>query len=330
MAWIESHQSLLDHPKTRKASRLLGIPRVHLVGHLHALWWWAIDAAEDGDISRFTVDDIELIVEWDGAAGAFVDALVNCGIGGSGFLDRDGDRLLIHDWDTYAGKLIGRRKADRERKASSRRSADVQRTSDGQATDGARSPYVTVTVTDTVTDTEPGETTSLAPAKPSRKAAPKVERSRNETWDALAALCGEPETASERGDFGKTVKELDEARASPAEIAAFGPWWWQHHPDAQLTHRCLRQHFGRFRNQPERPFQPSDIKNPMVRAALTADLSDIEAELREKATNGRTPRQISGPFSGPRELPADARRLGAGERTEGRDVLPAPRRERRA
>ncbi len=159
----------------------------------------------------------------------------------------------------------------------------------------------------------------LAPAKPSREVRSRsipASRPRNETWDALAALCGEPETASERGDFGKTVKELDEARASPDEIAAFGPWWWQHHPDAQLTHRCLRQHFGRFRNQPERPFQPSDIKNPMVRAALTADLSGIEAELREKATNGHSPRGISGPFGGPRELPADARRLGAGEHAE--------------
>ncbi|HMM41916.1 MAG TPA: HNH endonuclease signature motif containing protein [Thermomicrobiales bacterium] len=170
----------------------------------------------------------------------------------------------------------------------------------------------------------------LAPAKPSREVRSRsipASRPRNETWDALAALCGEPETASERGDFGKTVKELDEARASPDEIAAFGPWWWQHHPDAQLTHRCLRQHFGRFRNQPERPPQPSDIRNPMVRAALTTDLSDIRAEMEAKHDRRN---QIPGPFGGPRELPADARGVGGGGNGPPADVLPAPRDARRA
>lgn len=150
----------------------------------------------------------------------------------------------------------------------------------------------------------PDTGSSLAPAKPSRKSAEPRARPRNETWDALAALCGEPETTSEKSDFGKTVKELREANATPQEIAAFGPWWFEKHPDAELTHHCLRRHLGRFRNQPERPPPPvSSIRNPMVRAALTTDLSDIRAELESKRDRRN---EIQGPFSGPRELPAES------------------------
>lgn len=105
MAWIESHQTLLNHPKTRRAARLLGIQRVHLVGHLHALWWWAMDYAPSGSLAGFDPADIADAMEWEGDPDALVDALVTCGIGdGAGFLEQDaaGD-LTIHDWDAYAG-----------------------------------------------------------------------------------------------------------------------------------------------------------------------------------------------------------------------------------
>ena len=147
MAWIESHQSLLDHPKTRRCAAMLGIPRVYVIGHLHALWYWALDNAEDGDVTRAGAD-LAFIAEYDGDPERFVAALTDCGIGadGVGFLERDGDRLLIHDWHGYAGKLIERRSADRERKAAGRRKdsagrpADILRTSSGHPADGAESP----------------------------------------------------------------------------------------------------------------------------------------------------------------------------------------------
>jgi hypothetical protein len=154
MAWIEAHQSLGNHPKTKKAAKLLGISKFEMIGRLFALWWWAADYAQDGDLSRFNTDDIEMAVEWEGEAGAFVRALVDCGFGGeAGFLEQDGDRLAIHDWWDYAGKLIEKRQEDAERKRASRqqyaqqsksaRPEDVQRTSDGRRTDGVRSADVT-------------------------------------------------------------------------------------------------------------------------------------------------------------------------------------------
>jgi hypothetical protein len=149
MAWIESHQSLSAHPKTRKAARALGITVPHLMGHLHCLWHRALDIAEDGDLSKFDNDDIAILAEWDGDAADFVLALVNCGPGDSpGFLERDGacgdpaeqrnGALVLHDWWEYAGKLIARRRKDRQRKAEARsdgHTEDVQGTSDGSPTD---------------------------------------------------------------------------------------------------------------------------------------------------------------------------------------------------
>jgi hypothetical protein len=55
MAWLESHQSLRDHPKARRlARRLDGLPAS--IGHLHALWWWCLDYAPNGDLTRYQVD----------------------------------------------------------------------------------------------------------------------------------------------------------------------------------------------------------------------------------------------------------------------------------
>lgn len=115
MAWIESHQSLGDHPKTRKLARLLGIPKVAVIGHLHCLWWWATDYAEDGSLQRYDDLDIAIGAEWDGDPASFLDALVT-----AGFLDDDEHGLRIHDWDEYAGKLIERRKANAERMRKTR------------------------------------------------------------------------------------------------------------------------------------------------------------------------------------------------------------------
>lgn len=124
-AWIESHQTIWEHPKTRKAARALDITVVQLVGHLHSLWHWAIDHAEDGNLSKYDRDDIALAARWDGDADAFVQALIDCGPGDTaGYLEPGGPygppdqqatgELVLHDWWGYAGRLIVQRRTARE------------------------------------------------------------------------------------------------------------------------------------------------------------------------------------------------------------------------
>lgn len=110
MAWIESHQTLREHPKTKRAARLLRISRVQVIGHLHCLWWWALDYAQDGNITAYSPDDIADAADWVGDPDEFLNALIKAGGGERpGFIERNGDGLALHDWWEYAGKLVGRR-----------------------------------------------------------------------------------------------------------------------------------------------------------------------------------------------------------------------------
>lgn len=129
--WIESHQSLRNHPKVKKAARLAGINEFEMIGRLHCLWWWAIDYAPDGDVTKYSAEDIEAAVDWSGIPYAFYNALVDCGFNGHcGLLEKTGDAVLIHDWHKYGGKIIDGREKDAERKRK------IRRTSAGHPPDG--------------------------------------------------------------------------------------------------------------------------------------------------------------------------------------------------
>lgn len=162
MAWIESHQEVGGHPKTKKLARLLGVSLPAAVGHLHYLWWWATDYAQDGNLSRFDAYDIKDATHFEGDENTLIKALIE-----SGYIDVDGDgKMHLHDWFEYAGKLAERRAKDRARKraSSTGTSAEIRQkskgdlteiqsktegnpteskmTSDGTPTESARIPYV--------------------------------------------------------------------------------------------------------------------------------------------------------------------------------------------
>jgi len=99
MAWIESHQELARHPKTRKLARRLGVNLPTAIGHLHMFWWWAMDYSKSGDITSFDAIDIADAVGWDGDEEVFIKCLIECG-----FIDSLNDQLMIHDWIKYGGK----------------------------------------------------------------------------------------------------------------------------------------------------------------------------------------------------------------------------------
>lgn len=116
MAWIESHDDLATHPKTRRAARALGISIPTMVGHLHLLWHWCLKYADDGDLSGYDLMDIADAMMWDGDPDELITALVDCGPGDRhGFLERREDGSLeVHDWLDYAGKLIEQREEARK------------------------------------------------------------------------------------------------------------------------------------------------------------------------------------------------------------------------
>lgn len=110
MSWIEVHQSLLSHRKTMDLAERLDIPEVYAVGHLVALWCWGLDNAPEGIVRCASQRIVARAAQWPGDARAFVEAMV-----AAGFLERDGDDLIVHDWYAYAGRLIERRAANAEK-----------------------------------------------------------------------------------------------------------------------------------------------------------------------------------------------------------------------
>jgi hypothetical protein len=118
MAWLESHQSLANHRKLLRLADLTGVSEVTLIGHLHLLWWWALDnVGPEGSLEGISDRALAVAARWPGDAGQWTQALVM-----SGFLDEDslGVRWL-HDWHDYAGKLLERRAEDRARKRAGTR-----------------------------------------------------------------------------------------------------------------------------------------------------------------------------------------------------------------
>lgn len=118
MAWVKSHQEIRQHPKTRRLARLLGISVPQAVGHLHLLWWWAVDYAGDGDLSDYDAYDIADAAMWEGDPEGWVAALVT-----AGYIDRqEGGSLVLHDWNEYQGNYIEKREKATKRKRKSRAS----------------------------------------------------------------------------------------------------------------------------------------------------------------------------------------------------------------
>ncbi len=176
MAWIESHQEAGRHPKTKKLARLLGVSLPAAVGHLHYLWWWALDFAPTGSLGKFDAEDIADAMQWDGDPMQLVEALL-----AAGYVDDAEDGLALHDWSEYAGKLLERRAKDRARKRTTSETAgnpqELQRKGTGEGKESAKTPSVpnltvpnlTVhnqTVHDRTEPTEPSADRSAAKACP--------------------------------------------------------------------------------------------------------------------------------------------------------------------
>ena len=160
MAWIKSQQALRDHPKLKKLARGLEISIPTALGHLHMLWWWAMDYAQDGNLTPFDALDIADAAGWGGDPNRFVDAMVNCGFRGAGFLERTEDgELLIHDWDEHCGDEFERRAKEAERlrayREKKKKSDEKVRTPDEPEAYVVRTPYETST-SEVRTPDEPG------------------------------------------------------------------------------------------------------------------------------------------------------------------------------
>lgn len=115
MAWIESHQSLKDHPKTARIAKAMAWSLYETIGRLQCFWWWALTYAENGYLDRFSESEIAV------AFGCPIDtapALIRS-LTEAGFLDVIKHEIVddqniacqnlvlrIHDWWQYSGHWL--------------------------------------------------------------------------------------------------------------------------------------------------------------------------------------------------------------------------------
>jgi hypothetical protein len=111
-----------NHLKTKRLKRLLGKPCYAVVGLLESLWLLTISSADEGDVGRFSNEEIADAIEWDGDADALIDALIT-----AGWLDRDDERrLVVHDWLDHCPKYIKDRLRQRRHRSPSPTARDEQ------------------------------------------------------------------------------------------------------------------------------------------------------------------------------------------------------------
>ena len=113
MAWIEVHTNLPRHPKTMQLQERLRMKMPAAIGHLCLLWLWALENAPDGRLNRMDAKALAKICQIPlRRSEEYLEALLACG-----FLDRNEQGLMIHDWESYAGRydVIRRKNAQRQK-----------------------------------------------------------------------------------------------------------------------------------------------------------------------------------------------------------------------
>jgi len=261
MAWIELHQTVRHHPKIKALARALGVKRACAIGHVTSLWLYALEFAPSGDLSRFESQDLADEMFYDGKVDvkeALTTAL---------FLNADG---TLHDWRTYAGRLLDKRAMDAERKRTARERGvkpsgpalespcPVQRKSNGQdadgSTDGARTAQVTVPyrtvpkATATTAAAPPAASKSAGNGngngnglnRPDAKAPRTAENGKTETETETAAAGKAAEAAAAYGNGSKAETAESWQRWAYCAEALRRQGWLNDSEMRQLLHECRR------------------------------------------------------------------------------------------
>lgn len=134
--WIKVAAALSRDRRVARISRRLGVPPVHVVGHLVVMWAAMFDADPTGGI-LLRDDDwedgaIAAAAMWDGDPAAWVAALVAVR-----FLRERTDGWSIPSWDEWGGALLAERRAGAERAKAARSKRPAKAPSTGRSAGSA-------------------------------------------------------------------------------------------------------------------------------------------------------------------------------------------------
>ena len=214
MAWIKSDQSLANHPKLILLARELGITKVKALGHLHLLWYWVLEYADDGELKY--LDLLPDACEWEDDPQKFIEALIKYE-----FIDQLGEKYVIHDWLDYSGAFYEKKLYNRIKKQESREKIQEKQVHldnltsfdndltklDGQGLREDKIREDKIRVEESIS--------GLATQD-------EVSSNRDLVFETLAEVCGYDwkgvMTRDERGRLNKAVKQLKDIEATPEDI----------------------------------------------------------------------------------------------------------------
>ncbi|HEY4260720.1 MAG TPA: hypothetical protein VGM98_11195 [Schlesneria sp.] len=197
----------LSHIKTKRLKRRLGLPMYQVAGILETLWHLAIESADEGDIGKFSNDDIAMGLEWDGDADALISALID-----SGFVDEDPERrLVIHDWLDHAPEYVRERLRKREARHRKKESQPVREVPGQQRTMPGHVPPLSGTVPQVSAEVPPSSEVVPSipchikpnPTNPNQTSSPTSPQSAQQP---VRSSTGEPATWAEVGEAMKSLK----------------------------------------------------------------------------------------------------------------------------
>lgn len=122
---------IASHVKTMRLKLALKIPLYQAIGILESIAQLCEGCADEGDIGRFSNEEIAASLEWHGDADTLVNALIE-----SRWFDVDDEcRLAFHDWLDHAPNYIKDRVRKRPANRLRRKNAEMnrQRRSDSEA-----------------------------------------------------------------------------------------------------------------------------------------------------------------------------------------------------
>ena len=91
-----------EHVKFKRLCRRTGLLPWQCVGILESLWLLTARSAPQGDLGRFSNEEIAATIEWEGDEDLLINTLVE-----TGWIDRDeAHRLVIHDWRDHCPNYI--------------------------------------------------------------------------------------------------------------------------------------------------------------------------------------------------------------------------------
>lgn len=294
MAWIESHQELRHHYKTKRLARELKVTVAAAIGHLHCLWWWAIDFAPDGDLSKFDDYEIADAIGYEGKDPAKAKAALIS----SGFLDNNSDgAITIHDWYDYSGQLgdkrIESRKKERDRKAEyrARKKAEAGRDKKGSP---APVPQQKEDCPDFV-PRDTGGTSGTVPPLQYSTAQDSTGQGQDRTTPPLPPASGgngegaEPDAQEKRFDQFWAVYPKKQGKGDALKV------WKRLKPDKALFEQILTSVKAHASRNPQWKRDGGQyIPNPATWLRQTRWLDEIPAQEGGAANAGRKTERIGG------------------------------------